>query len=58
MWRERFSKAIMIGDSDNDAIGAQEIGTQFIGVTYGFGFSKKKIFVSIKMLEVQIAHRS
>ena len=37
-----FSKAIMIGDSDNDAIGAQEIGTQFIGVTYGFGFSKKE----------------
>ncbi len=33
-----FSKAIMVGDSDNDAIGAMNIGTQFVGVTYGFGF--------------------
>ncbi len=28
----------MIGDSDNDAIGADEAGAQFLGVTYGFGF--------------------
>lgn len=33
-----FSTAVMIGDSDNDAIGAEEIGCQFVGVTYGFGF--------------------
>lgn len=33
-----FSEAVMIGDSDNDAIGANAIGTDFIGVTYGFGF--------------------
>lgn len=33
-----FEHAVMIGDSDNDAIGAYEIGTKFIGVTYGFGF--------------------
>ena len=33
--------AVMIGDSDNDAIGAYEIGTNFIGVTYGFGFSNE-----------------
>ena len=32
------SEAIMIGDSDNDAIGASLIGLSFIGVTYGFGF--------------------
>ena len=35
-----YSEAVMIGDSDNDAIGAAAIGTKFIGVTYGFGFKK------------------
>lgn len=33
-----LKKAVMIGDSDNDAIGADKIGTEFIGVTYGYGF--------------------
>lgn len=33
-----YSNAVMIGDSDNDAIGAMNIGTKFIGVTYGYGF--------------------
>lgn len=33
-----YMEAVMIGDSDNDAIGAQGIGTHFIGVTYGYGF--------------------
>ncbi len=32
-------RAVMVGDSDNDAIGAGEIGVCFIGVTYGFGFA-------------------
>ena len=32
------SSCVMIGDSDNDAIGAQTTGCPFIGVTYGFGF--------------------
>lgn len=31
-------RAVMIGDSDNDAVGAYEMGIPFIGVTYGFGF--------------------
>lgn len=31
-------EAVMVGDSDNDAIGAKLLGVQFIGVTYGFGF--------------------
>ena len=35
-------RAVMVGDSDNDAIGAAEIGMPFIGVTYGFGFSGKE----------------
>lgn len=33
-----YSKAVMIGDTDNDAIGADKIGMNFLGVTYGFGF--------------------
>lgn len=36
-----YSEAVMIGDSDNDAIGAQQIGMDFLGVTYGFGFHSK-----------------
>ena len=32
----------MIGDSDNDAVGAREIGTAFLGVTYGFGFKRQE----------------
>lgn len=33
-----YKKAVMIGDSDNDAVGARDIGMKFLGVTYGFGF--------------------
>ena len=32
----------MIGDSDNDAIGAQRLDLDFLGVTYGFGFKNKE----------------
>lgn len=31
-------ETVMIGDSDNDAIGAEQAGIPFVGVTYGFGF--------------------
>lgn len=34
-------RAVMIGDSSHDAIGAEEIGIDFIGVTYGFEFKTK-----------------
>lgn len=34
--------AILIGDSNNDVIGAEEAGVKFIGVTYGFGFAPDK----------------
>lgn len=34
-------RAVMVGDSDNDAMGAEEIGVDFIGVTYGFGFERQ-----------------
>lgn len=33
-----YSQAVMVGDSDNDAIGALNLGMHFLGVTYGFGF--------------------
>lgn len=34
--------AVMIGDSDNDAIASMEIPMDFLGVTYGFGFKTKQ----------------
>lgn len=37
-----YKRVLMIGDSDNDAIGANEIGIDFLGVTYGFGFRTKE----------------
>ena len=37
-------KAIMIGDSTYDYNGAKEAGTDFIGVTYGFGFSEVGLY--------------
>lgn len=37
-----YSRAVMIGDSDNDALGAQSIGMNFIGVTYGFDFRSEQ----------------
>ena len=33
------SRVVMVGDSDNDAQGAEGINVPFIGVTYGFGFA-------------------
>lgn len=37
---EDYKRTVMIGDSDNDAIGADHIGIEFVGVTYGFDFAK------------------
>lgn len=33
-----LSRVVMIGDSTGDSNGAEAIGVDFIGVTYGFGF--------------------
>lgn len=33
--------AVMVGDSESDAIGAYEANVDFIGVTYGFGFKNQ-----------------
>lgn len=32
--------SVLVGDSNNDAIGAQKLSIPFIAVTYGFGFRK------------------
>lgn len=37
------SETLMVGDSDNDCIGARGAGAKFVGVTYGFGFKKNNI---------------
>lgn len=34
--------AVMIGDSYHDADGAKQVGIDFIGATYGFGFQTKE----------------
>ena len=34
-------EVVLVGDSDNDAIGAKQVGVKFIGVVYGFGFKSK-----------------
>lgn len=36
------TQVVMIGDSDNDAIGALGVGSHFIGVTYGYGFKDEE----------------
>lgn len=33
-----FDEVVMVGDTSNDEIGAHNLGVDFIGVTYGFGF--------------------
>ena len=37
-----YRNAVMIGDSWHDANGANQIGVDFIGVTYGFDFKTKE----------------
>ena len=38
-----YEEVLMVGDTDNDAIGAKELGIDFIGVTYGFGFKNSEM---------------
>ena len=33
-----LSSAVMVGDTDSDRNSAQDVGINFIGVNYGFGF--------------------
>ena len=36
------AEAVMVGDTEHDALGAAAAGMDFIAVTYGFGFRKKE----------------
>lgn len=45
---ENTSTVVMVGDTDHDAVGAENIGTDFVGVTYGFGFSTKEEIMQYK----------
>lgn len=37
-----YSKVLMIGDTNNDKEAAENIGVDFLGVTYGFGFKEDR----------------
>jgi len=45
---QNLQKMIMIGDTNHDAIGAAEMGIDFLAVTYGFGFKNKDDLSGIK----------
>lgn len=36
-----YNNVVMVGDTTHDSSGAFELGIDFIGVTYGFGFKKE-----------------
>lgn len=40
------SQAVMIGDTTNDRDSAAEVGIDFIGVNYGFGFKEVEEYAS------------
>ena len=40
------SKVVMIGDTEHDAMGAKQVGIDFIGVTWGFGFRNSEEVLS------------
>lgn len=39
---DSLNKVLMVGDSAHDEKGAKEIGIDFVGVTYGFGYRTKE----------------
>ena len=45
-----FSKILMIGDTIHDSEGAERIGIDFLGVTYGFGFKNEEDWISLKCI--------
>lgn len=42
------NKIVMIGDTNHDAIGAELVGIDFIGVTFGFGFKSEEDMAEVK----------
>lgn len=62
LMNQNQKETVLVGDSFYDAVGAEEAGVDFIGVTYGFGFktiedvrkykNKGMVNVPIELLEV------
>lgn len=57
--QDDLSKVVLIGDSIYDAIGAEQVGIDFIAVTYGYGFNDKSdaqdctnVFIAEKIEEI------
>lgn len=42
------NRIVMVGDTENDAVGAEKIGVDFLAVTYGFGFKTPESLNSVK----------
>ncbi len=42
------SRVVMIGDTVSDALGAELVGVDFLGVTYGFGFKTDEARAQVK----------
>ncbi len=49
-------RVVMVGDTHHDALGAQQVGVDFIGVTFGFGFHSESDLKDLKA--VGCAHRA
>lgn len=54
-----YNNVVMIGDTYNDALGADALGISFIGVTYGFGYQSSKdvkgnnvVGIAVKPLDI------
>lgn len=45
---DNFDRVVMIGDTVHDAVGAENMGVDFIGVTYGFGFNSQQEIDGVK----------
>lgn len=43
-------ETVLVGDTDNDVVGAESAGVKFIAVTYGFGFKKASDLENIKYI--------
>ncbi|MFB7138207.1 HAD-IA family hydrolase [Gottfriedia sp. NPDC056225] len=43
-----LSEVVLIGDSVHDAVGAENVGIDFIAVTYGYGFKSKQDVIQSK----------
>lgn len=41
-------RVVMVGDTNHDAIGAELMGIDFIGVTFGFGFNSEEDMMKVK----------